>query len=71
MDGYGLRNIKDAVWFRQIEDSRDPSIEPPSVIDLKMTKDLADISKWDDDAINLRQNNFTPLALEIWNIESD
>ena len=37
--------------------------------ELKMTKELADIAKWDDDAINLRQDNFLPHALEIWNLE--
>tara|TARA_B100000676_G_scaffold55429_1_gene54541 strand:+ start:1366 stop:3153 length:1788 start_codon:yes stop_codon:yes gene_type:complete len=39
--------------------------------DLKMTKELADIAKWDDDAISLRQDNFLPLALQIWNLKDN
>ena len=38
--------------------------------DLKMTKDLAEINKWDDEAIALRQDNFLPLALEIWDLKN-
>ena len=60
-------------YLKNIKNSNKPFSEKKLIYaepnEVQMTQDLSRTPEWGDEEIQNRQNNFVPLAVEIWNLE--
>jgi len=68
-----LGNLTLLNYLKNIKNSNKPFSEKKLIYaepnEVQMTQDLSRTPEWGDEEIQNRQNNFVPLAVEIWNLE--